>query len=248
MQIFAFCLAFAALGMGGVEASVHAETARRNTASKKVTMGAKPCHFTGTHPNPPGTGPELRATPTYWCTYGAEGARQRFSAFFDTSKGLEAEEVATALGLPKLPSAFDDPRIASYSAIVTGAGGWRYFLSVDERSYPLHSGPPRFIHGLIPKRLGGQGKSRKELEISFTIPRVENRSERECNIIYSYYDAAGMSGWTYDSHPSFASEGHQADPVMIGPNGRTFSVSLASPKYCQATLLFGEGPKPDPWQ
>ena len=210
-------------------------------------MDIKPCHLAGQKLNPPQSSIELRPTPMFSCTYDEQSVRQRISTFFDVSKGIDAEGVATALGMPVLTSAFDDPRTADYSAIVAGAGGWTLFLSVTERFYPLHSGPPQFIPGPHPKRLGRPGDSWKQLVITFEIPAIENRSPQDCNIIYPYFDTAGMAGWVYDSRGGFASEGHKPPISMVGPNGRGFSVDLDDSEACRATLLFTEGHNPNPW-
>lgn len=104
--------------------------------------------------NPPGAAPLLRPTPTAVCVYDLTALYRRLMPLFTARPtNWSVEYVERLLGMPPMHTSYDSARIATYSAILSGAGGWELRVWVRDAYYPLDARPPRFVPGPRPRLL-----------------------------------------------------------------------------------------------
>ena len=94
---------------------------------------------------------QLRPVSVFRCSYTGEEATQRVTRLLALRRSQVSErEIRRILSLPALPTNFDDPYVASYTAVLEG-GGWGVNLDYKESFFP-RSGPARFSGSAYPRR------------------------------------------------------------------------------------------------
>jgi hypothetical protein len=125
------------------------------------------------------------------CSYSAHEFVDRIIQLSADKDAVDSVETAQkAFGLPRMSTAQNDPRVASYQMQVSGDGGWMAFIWVMEGFYPSNKGPARFVPGAYPKRLADVRAAK--LSISFDMPALPNNA---CVPVSALFDALTKAGW-----------------------------------------------------
>ena len=195
-------------------------------AEQNATDEGSRCTEGPPEPQSPDT-PNIRPFRKVECPYGFDELVARVTRL-SINKSLpdSVETVEATFGLPKMTTAYDDPRIADYTTILSGKGGWRLLLGVTEAFYPLHKGPPGFEPGLHPKRLHKVEDADLRVSIEF-LGSVPKLGTIQCVPVSPIVDALLAAGWQdigigyqppTDGGPRTPIFGHGSKRVSIGEN------------------------------
>jgi hypothetical protein len=162
-------------------------------------------------PVPPGLS-LVYPTPTAVCPYGYdELIRRMIHLVTDPQAVYSVETMEKTFGTPKMWTTYDDPRRSAYLIVLTGAGGWRLEVSVDEGFYPSNKGPADFVPGRYPKRLHSIHAA--SLDANFNLGGMDTSTGKErCFSVPVLIQALRDAGW----HPDDSIHGSDGpDPVVF---------------------------------
>jgi hypothetical protein len=233
-------LVIAALATSGnTFSSENNSTLNNNSAGQRVVNSEKQsCTFNGYLPSVE----RLRPTPKYRCSYDINVLADRISKFFTPSpKILELEKVSDLFSIHGLVSDYDSERVATYSAVLEGEGGWRMQLSVSEGFYPSDKGPPKFIPGPQPKRLDKFENSKRDVSLRISNESMSNIQEK-CRNIGIYLNLIKANGWKNVKF-LYAPDGGRSMSSMTWKGIMSFSMTPARGKYCEEDIFFSERPR-----
>ena len=139
----------------------------------------------------------LRLTRTASCPYDLAALYRRIRRLFTAAPdSLRVETIEHLFGLPAMRTAYDSERIADYTTILRGAGGWELRIWVREAYYPLdRRRRPRFVPGPRPRRLGDIRDATVMIGFLLTAPRNPTPGASGCLSVAAALAIAARAGW-----------------------------------------------------
>lgn len=193
---------------------------------RQAAEAAEPCRA---GPPEPVSSPVLRPDSTAVCAYDVKDMYRRLGQMISTPDARMSVESATRVfGLPPMEASHDSTRQASYTTVVSGAGGWKLRLWLRESAYPLDQKlTPAFVPGVRPSRLVDVDRLDVRYDITITLPDGADTPDH----CMTAADAAALAlagGRKDDTVRASLMVSHlgPGSPTYVGKDGQRFSVSL----------------------
>ena len=203
-----------------------------------LSLATEPVCLEGSSlPPPPRLANQLRPTTTARCPYRFDELVERIETFSAQKHSVDSvENVEKALGIPEMTAAEDESRSADYTMLVSGNGGWKLLLHVDESFYPTNSGSDRFVPGPRPRRLYNVRDA--DLSVNFQFLTQSSKAHDHACISTSVFrDALVKKGWKWVS--TYAVDGAKPDEkLQFGDK----SVVTASRQECSYFIYLEQTP------
>jgi hypothetical protein len=138
-----------------------------------------------------------------------------------------------------MTTSYDDPRIADYTAIMSGPGGWTLVVWVRESFVPINQGPAKFTPGLRPKRLDRFDNSTAMVDLILKTDQTEGPCPAE-----TFGADARAAGWEDVTWRDMVTDGGRPNPTFLSPDGgrsASLVLSLSKPP-CGSQIAFRKPP------
>lgn len=201
-------------------------------------------------PAEPSISEQLRPTPTLSCRYDAAELHRRILRLLRLRRGqLSIETVERLFGLPQLTTAYDDPRSASFHAIVRaapGSGDWLVVLSFSETFGPdIDSRPLRFRGTLRPVRINRRERGDMRLDLEALAPRPLDPASPRCLPPDRLRREARLAGWDEPPIlPSIPSHGPPRFYLEMSRDDLQLSSDITDAPPCIGNLLLLQAGNP----
>jgi hypothetical protein len=179
----------------------------------------------------------LRPTQTALCSYGAEELNRRLLGLFAfRPSDLKIEAFERLFGLPLLHTAFDDPRVASYTIILAAApghGDWKLQLTFQEGFWPMiKTRPIRFRGTKRPVLIDPRRRGDIRVHLLWLAPQPMQAGAPECLPLAALRKAARRQGWRARSNMIQMSHGLPIPVQDFVRRPITLSTDLGNPVDC----------------
>lgn len=183
----------------------------------------------------------LRPQRTAVCPYDFDEMVDRLTKLsIDKHSPDTVENVEEAFGMPQMTTSYDDPRIADYTTILSGQGGWKLLVWVREAFFPLNKGPDEFVPGLRPKRLSSVDNAK--LIVNLNVLGPNGADSANCVQVSLLFDALVKAGWKdIEMEGPGPTDGGRRTPYF--QHGRK-TVGLGAVRgQCAANIYLGQAPR-----
>jgi hypothetical protein len=195
-----------------------------------------PCVATEAEPvNDPRLRPWLYAA----CAYDlAEFNRRAVSLLSLRRRDLRIERIERTFGLPEMHTNFDDPMVASYTALLSSAAerdGWRVMLSFGERFFQSRGGPrPRFRGTMRPVLIDPGRRGDIRLSLQWLLPH--QFAPTSCLSPAALAAEAKRRGWRERFEMVMVLDAGAYQEMRLSRGGIVIAVPLGDPDGCVRTL------------
>ena len=160
----------------------------------------------------------LRPTLVLSCSYSNEGLGQRLlSTLGRPEESLSVDAVEHIFSLPKLATAYDHPRDATYQIQMKGKDGrWQVMLRFSESFVPLDAWRrPRFQPGRRPVLLDPRIHGKRELELTWLPVRPADHGASCAFKMHEVRSAASRNRWRTEIVIEMPSDGPFRDTARF---------------------------------
>lgn len=188
----------------------------------------------------------LRPTQTAQCPYDLDDLYRRMVALLTVEEGrIDLESTERLFGLPRLHTAYDDPRWTSYSVQIGGGENdsqWTAIIQFGEGFYPLVDTRPLYFRGSerpVHIRPGERGDI--DLSIDVLAVRVGPDSPG-CLTLARFVEQAAAAGWKPPDFPIW--NPHGPPTLSFERGGLTLFPASGLAGECLTRITLNQAPDP----